>query len=185
MKKFSILSFTFLIIGITCINAQTDINSNDEFITIKVEKEQSFGEHGQKNYVIVKKEQICDGKRKTKNNVKFGNYSHKQKPYSKTKNNGFNFNKTNNYGSYKKSNNCLSQNRIEFFHNHHVLETDNSNNRLLFEFISEEGDTMILNEKSGDHVWISDDINFTDKKNNEFITDDGKTIKIMHKIKSN
>ena len=183
MKKFSILSFTFLIIGITCINAQTDINSNDEFITIKVEKEQSFGEHGQKNYVIVKKEQICDGKRKTKNNVKFGNYSHKQKPYSKTKNNGFNFNKTNNYGSYKKSNNCLSQNRLEFFHNHHVLETDNSNNRLLFEFISEEGDTMILNKESGDHIWISDDLSFTDKKNNEFITDNGKTIKIMHKIK--
>ena len=166
MKKFSILSFTFLIIGITCINAQTDVKSNDEFITIEVEKDKSFGEHGQKKYVIVKKEQICDGKRKTKNN-------------------GFNFNKTNNYGSYKKSNNCLSQNRIEFFHNHHVIETDNSNNRLLFEFISEEGDTMILNEKSGDHVWISDDINFTDKKNNEFITDDGKTIKIMHKIKSN
>ena len=60
---------------------------------------------------------------------------------------------------------------------------DNSNNRLLFEFISEEGDSMILNEEGGDHVWISDDINFTEKKTMEFITDDGKTIKIMHKIK--
>ena len=53
----------------------------------------------------------------------------------------------------------------------------------MFEFISEEGDTMILNEKSGDHIWISDDLSFTDKKNNAFITDVGKTIKIMHKIK--
>jgi len=183
MKKFSIISFTFLIIGITCSNAQTDVNSIDEFITIKVETDKSFGEHGQKEYVIVKTEIICDGKRKTKNIVKFGNYNYIQKPYSKSKNNGFNFNKTNNYGSYKKSNNCLSQNRIEFFHNHHEIETDNSKNRLLFEFISEEGDTIILNEKSGDHIWISDDLSFTDKKNNEFITDDGKIIKIIHKIK--
>lgn len=164
MKKYSILSFTFLIIGITCSNAQTDVKKIDEFITIKVETDKSFGEHVQKEYIIVKTEKICEGKRKTKNN-------------------GFNFNKTNNYGSYKKSNNFLSQNSIGFFHNNHLIETDNSNNRLLFEFISEEGDTMILNKESGDHVWISDDWSYTDKKNNEFITDDVKIIKIMHKIK--
>jgi hypothetical protein len=182
MKKLSILSFTFLI-GINCINAQTDKNLIDEFITVEVETTKSFGEHGQKEYVIVKTEKNCDGKRKTKNNVKFGNYNYIQKPYSKSKNNGFNFNKTNNYGSYKKSNNCLLQNRIGFFHNHHVIETDNNKNRILFEFISEEGDTMILNEEGGDHILISNDLSFTDKKNMEFITDDGKTFKIMLKIK--
>ena len=53
----------------------------------------------------------------------------------------------------------------------------------MYEFISEEGDIMILNEEGGDHIWISNDLSFTDKKNMEFITDDGKTFKIMLKIK--
>jgi len=88
MKKLSILLFSLLITGITCIHAQTDIKSNDELITIKVETDKSFGEHVQKEYVIVKTEKICDGKRKTKNIVKFGNHNFIQKSYSNSKNNG-------------------------------------------------------------------------------------------------
>ena len=88
MKKLSTLLFSLLITGITCIHAQTDIKSNDELITIKVETDKSFGEHVQKEYVIVKTEKICDGKRKTKNIVKFGNHNFIQKSYSNSKNNG-------------------------------------------------------------------------------------------------
>ena len=150
-----IICFTFLV------NAQTDVNSNDEFITIKVKIDKSFAEHGQKEYFIVKTEEVCDGKRKNNSTVRFGNYSSIQQSYSQSKNKGFNFNKTYNYGSYKKSNKCFLKKNNKFYHNHHEIETDNIHNTRLFEFISEEGDTIILNEESNDHIFIA---NYSSKK---------------------
>ena len=49
-------------------------NLIDEFITVEVETLKSFGEHGQNEYVIVKTEKICDGKRITLNIVFFSKY---------------------------------------------------------------------------------------------------------------
>jgi len=105
MKKLTIILLALFFIGITNINAQTDIITSDEVTTEEVKKECPFTKNAEGKLVCVKTGKVCNeacknkakgkcckGKSKLRNDGK-------RSSCSKSNKGGFNYNKSNNYGN--------------------------------------------------------------------------------------
>ena len=110
MKKLTIILLALFFIGITNINAQTNVITSTDITTEEVKKDCPFTKNAEGKLVCVKTGKVCDDACKNKakgtccNGKKKSNCSKSKKSScSKNKEGAFNFNKSNKYGNGKSS----------------------------------------------------------------------------------
>ena len=116
MKKLTIILLALFFVGITNINAQTDVTTSNEVTTEEVTlenhpKECPFTKNAEGKLVCVKTGKVCDNacKNKAKGTCCKGKAKRcckgkaNGKSCSKSKKSGFNYGNTNNYGSNSSS----------------------------------------------------------------------------------